>query len=275
MSPATAGQVAAAMAGLAGRADPPVSLGMVLGSGLGDLADQVRAPTVIPYDDIPGMPVSTAPGHAGRLVIGELFGKRIALMQGRLHLYEGWTPQQVALPIYLLRRLGAETLVVTNASGALNPGFGPGEVMLIEDHLNFTGSNPLTGPNVDAGGLRFPDMSRAYDPHLLTLAAETAEAAAIRLHRGVYVGVAGPSLETSAERRFFRNAGGDAVGMSTVIEVIAAVHAGFRILALSGITNAATGGPEQQPDTIEDVLKNAAISGTQISALLERLIPQL
>src|SRR5690606_35250153 len=168
---------------------------------------------------------------------------------GRLHLYEGWAAQDIALAVHLLKALGAGRLIVTNAAGALNPDLEPGEVMLIEDHLNFTGVNPLTGPNDERLGLRFPDLSRAYDPCLRAGALRAAAAAGVSLRRGVYAGVAGPSLEPSAERRFFRAAGADAVGMSTVIEVIAAAHAGLPVLGLSAITNSAAGAPDQAPDT--------------------------
>jgi purine-nucleoside phosphorylase len=265
-------RIDAAMAAIGSRAGAPVEVALVLGSGLGALADRVDRAVRIPYADVPGLAVSTAPGHAGRLVVGVLFGVRCALMQGRLHLYEGWSAQEIAFPVYLLRAMGAGTLVVTNAAGALNPDFAPGDVMLIKDHLNFTGANPLIGPNDDRLGLRFPDMSRAYDPDWRDLARAEGGAA---LREGIYAGIAGPSLETSAERRFLRNAGGDAVGMSTVIEVIAAAHAGLRVLGLAAITNSATGGADQQPDTIEEVLVNAGVAGEKIGALLEALMPRL
>lgn len=257
------------------RVGTPVEIAIMLGSGLGHLAEAVEEATVIPYAEIAGFPVSTAPSHKGQLVIGTLFGRRVAVMQGRLHLYEGWSPRDIALAVYLLRRLGAPTLVVTNAAGGLNPDYRPGDVMLIEDHMNFTGLNPLVGPNDDEIGLRFPDMSRAYDPDLLRLTEKAAERAGQEVRRGVYVGTLGPSLETSAERRFLRASGGDAVGMSTVTEVIAAVHAGMRVVGLSAITNAATGGPDQKPDTVEEVLANAAICGRKIAAILGELLPQL
>lgn len=266
---AQAERLATAMGALAGRTGAPVDLGIILGSGLGQLVEAVRAPVTIPYAEIAGLPVSTAPGHAGRLVIGDLYGRRAALMQGRLHLYEGWAARDVALPVYLLKALGARMLVVTNAAGGLNPDFRPGEVMLIEDHLNFTGANPLIGPDEPGLGLRFPDMSRAYDPELRAAAL----AVSPTLRRGIYAGIAGPSLETSAERRWLRGCGADAVGMSTVLEVIAAAHAGLPVLGLSAITNAATGGPDQQPDTIESVLSHAAVAGTVIASTLAALIP--
>lgn len=261
-------RVARAHASIAARAGAPVEIGLVLGSGLGALADAVEGAVAIPYAEIAGMPVSTAPGHAGQLVIGQLFGRRAALMRGRLHLYEGWPARDVALPVYLLRALGARRLIVTNAAGALNAEFRPGEVMLIEDHLNLTGANPLIGPDEPALGLRFPDMSRAYDPGMRAAAIAAAERAGIGLRRGIYAGIAGPSLETSAERRWLRSTGADAVGMSTVLEVIAAAHAGLPVLGLSAITNAATGGPEQEPDTIEAVLAHAGIAGRDIARLL-------
>jgi purine-nucleoside phosphorylase len=266
-------RVAAARASVAARAGVAVEVGVILGSGLGQLADAVEGAVAVPYGEIAGFPVAGAPGHAGRLVVGRLHGRRAALMQGRPHLYEGWAARDVALPVYLLKALGASRLVVTNAAGALNPALRPGEVMLIEDHLNLTGANPLTGPNDDRLGLRFPDMSRAYDPGLR--AAALAARAGLALGRGIYAGIAGPSLETSAERRFLRAAGADAVGMSTVIEVIAAAHAGLPVLGLSAITNAAAGGPDQAPDSIQDVLAMAAVAGETIAALLARLMPGL
>ncbi|WP_274426004.1 purine-nucleoside phosphorylase [Chelativorans sp. YIM 93263] len=264
-----------AHASIAERAGAPVEIAVMLGSGLGHLADAVEDATVIPYGEIEGFPVSTAPSHKGQFVIGTLYGRRVAMMQGRLHLYEGWTPQDIALAVYLLKRLGSETFIVTNAAGGLNPDYDAGDVMLIEDHLNFTGQNPLIGPNDEEIGLRFPDMSRAYDPDLLKQTGQAAERAGEAVRRGIYIGITGPSLETSAERRHLRASGGDAVGMSTVTEVIAAVHTGLRVIGLSAITNAATGGPDQQPDTVEDVLAHAAICGEKIEAILKELLPDL
>jgi purine-nucleoside phosphorylase len=268
-------RLATALASLRDRAGADFDTAIILGSGLGHLADRVSGAVAIPYGEIDGFPVSTAPSHAGRLVLGELFGGKVALMQGRFHLYEGWAPQDIALAVYVLKGLGAKRLVVTNAAGALNPDYGPGEAMVITDHLNFTGVNPLTGPNDETIGPRFPDMSRAYDPALLSATVDAARDAGVPLHAGIYAGVAGPSLETSAERRYFRAAGGDAVGMSTVHEVIAAAHVGLPVLGLSAITNKATGGPDQQPDTVEEVLANAEISGRKIAAILETLLRRL
>lgn len=264
-----------AYASIRQRAGAPCEIAIMLGSGLGQLADAVTDPTIIPYAEIDGFPVSTAPGHKGQLVIGDLFGRRVVMMQGRLHLYEGWAPRDIALAVYLLKRLGSGTLIVTNAAGGLNADYAPGDIMLIEDHLNFTGVSPLVGPNDDAIGLRFPDLSRAYDPDLLKLVAQAAQRASIPVRQGIYAGVLGPALETSAERRFFRASGGDAVGMSTVTEVVAAAHAALPVIGISAITNAATGGPDQQPDTIEDVFAHAAICGRKIEAILRELLPAL
>jgi purine-nucleoside phosphorylase len=264
-----------AMASLAGRTGAPVDVALILGSGLGGLADAVEVETVIPYGEIDGLPVATAPGHAGQLVIGRLAGRRVALMQGRLHLYEGLAPSDIALAVRILHGLGARTLVVTNAAGALDPEMVAGDIMLIEDHLNLTGANPLVGPNDPAIGLRFPDMSRAYDPVLRELARAEAAEAGIALRTGIYAGLTGPSFETPAERRFLQASGAQAVGMSTVIEVIAAVHCGFRVLAFSAITNEATGGPDQVEDTIETVLAHAETGGKVLAVLLGRLLPRL
>lgn len=270
-----AARLSAAWEAAAPRIGAPVEIALVLGSGLGGLARAIEDAVFLPYAEIPGFPVSTAPFHAGRFVIGRLHGRRVVAMEGRVHLYEGWSAQDVALPVRLMRRMGAETLVITNAAGALDPALKPGVPMLIEDHLNFTGVNPLTGPNDDALGVRFPDMSRAWDPALRAQAMEAAAEAGQALARGVYCGIAGPSLETSAERRWMRSTGANAVGMSTVLECVTAVHCGMRCLGLSAITNAADGGPDQQPDTIEEVLANAATAGEKIAAILSVLLPKL
>ncbi|HTV70902.1 MAG TPA: purine-nucleoside phosphorylase [Rhizobiaceae bacterium] len=268
-------RLARAYSSVKDRVGAPCEIALVLGSGLGHLAEAVEDATIIPYGEIDGFPVSTAPGHKGQFVIGTLFGRRTIVMQGRLHRYEGWQPRDIALAVYLLKQLGAHTYVVTNASGGLNPDFPAGEVMLIEDHLNFTGTSPLIGGNDEAIGLRFPDQSRLYDPDLRALAIESAIRSGTNLLRGIYCGVNGPELESSAERRFFRAAGGDAVGMSTVLEVIAANHASMRVIGLSAICNAATGGPDQQPDTIESVAEVAAICGEKLVKILEYLLPRL
>ncbi len=216
------------------------TVGMVLGSGLGPLADQIERATVIPYDEVPHFPVSTVAGHTGRLVIGELAGVTLCAMQGRFHLYEGYSLQQVTFPIRVMKQLGVRTLILTNAAGGVNLTFAVGDLMLIEDHLNLVGMggrNPLIGPNEEAFGTRFPPMNKAYTRRLRRLAQEVGASAGLPMRRGVYAFVAGPNFETPAEIRFLRTAGADAVGMSTVPETIVAHHAGMEVLAVSTITN--------------------------------------
>jgi len=215
---------------------------MILGSGLGSLADAVEKPTTIPYGELPGWPVSTVIGHEGSLVLGQLENQDVIVMQGRVHYYEGYSMNQVTLPIRVMQRLNVEYLFVTNAAGAVNPDFEPGDLMLITDHLNLigmAGPNPLRGPNLDELGPRFPDMSQAYDRELGEYARRTAKENGIKLQEGVYVGLAGPSFETPTDLRFLRAVGVDAVGMSTVPEVTVARHAGQRVLGVSGISNKA------------------------------------
>ena len=217
-------------------------IGIVLGSGLGSLAESVERATSIPYKDLPSWPVSTVVGHKGRLVCGILEGKNVLVMQGRAHFYEGYSIAQVALPIRVMQRLGIQILIVTNAAGGVNPDFIPGDLMLITDHLNLmgmTGLNPLRGPNLDELGPRFPDMSQAYDRALSEMARQVAKQNGLLLREGVYICLAGPSFETPADLRFLRTIGADAVGMSTVPEVTVARHAGQRVLGISGITNKA------------------------------------
>jgi len=218
------------------------TVGMILGSGLGGLADSVKPADYIDYRDIPGWPVSTIEGHKGRLVIGDLEGTTVLIMQGRAHYYEGYPITQIGFPIRVMRRLGIETLIVTNAAGAINPDYKPGDVMTLTDHLSLMamgGENPLRGPNLDEFGPRFPDMSRCYDPALIELAGKVCKEKKIVLHSGVYVCLAGPSFETPADLRFLKIIGADAVGMSTVPEVIVAVHSGMKVLGFSGISNKA------------------------------------
>jgi purine-nucleoside phosphorylase len=217
-------------------------VGLILGSGLNDLANSVQNADVIPFGDVPHWPTSTVHGHAGRLVIGALEGQPVLVMQGRIHFYEGYSMSQVTLPVRVMQRLGVEMLVVTNAAGGVNPEFAPGDVMLITDNLNMVGmvgNNPLMGPNLDVFGPRFPDMSRSYDAELMALARAAAQAGNLTLREGVYCGLSGPSFESPADLRFLRLVGADAVGMSTVPEVIVARHGGMRVLGLSGISNKA------------------------------------
>lgn len=217
-------------------------VGIILGSGLNALADSVKNAVTIPYGDLPLWPVSTVEGHAGRLVIGELEGQYVFVMQGRVHFYEGYTMGRITLPVRVMQRLGLEIMIVTNAAGGVNPDFVPGDIMLITDNLNLmgmSGSNPLMGPNLDEIGPRFPDMSQSYDKDLGAIARTVATENNIQLREGVYCGLSGPSFESPADLRFLRLAGTDAVGMSTVPEVIVARHGGLRVLGLSGISNKA------------------------------------
>jgi purine-nucleoside phosphorylase len=217
-------------------------VGLILGSGLNGLADSVQNAEVIPYKDLPHWPVSTVHGHVGQLVIGELEGQPVLVMQGRIHFYEGYSMSQITLPVRVMVRLGLEMMFVTNAAGGVNPGFVPGDVMLITDNLNLVGmlgANPLMGPNIDELGPRFPDMSQAYDRELMALARQVSAQENILLREGVYCALSGPSFEGPADLRFLKLAGADAVGMSTVPEVIVARHGGMRVLGFSGISNKA------------------------------------
>lgn len=217
-------------------------IGMILGSGLNGLADSVQNPVHIPYSDLPNFPTSTVHGHVGRFVIGELEGKPVIVMQGRIHYYEGYTMGEVTLPVRVMHRLGVHSLFVTNAAGGVNENFVPGDVMLITDQLNLmgmSGLNPLMGPNLDEIGPRFPDMSQPYDREYCELARNIAKQNNLTLREGIYAGLSGPSFESPADLRFLRLAGADAVGMSTVPEVIIARHGGMRVLGLSGVSNKA------------------------------------
>lgn len=224
------------------RIDIQPEIGLILGTGLGPLADSVEGATIIPNREIPCWPISTVQGHQGRLVIGELEGKNVFILQGRTHFYEGYTMGQTTLSVRVMKRLGCDTLIVTNAAGAINSDYVPGDLMMITDHINLIGmggANPLMGPNLDEFGVRFPDMSQPYDHDLLATARAACDADSIPYHQGVYVGLAGPSFETPAELRFLKAIGADAVGMSTVPEVIVARHSGMRVLGVSGISNKA------------------------------------
>jgi purine-nucleoside phosphorylase len=217
-------------------------IAMILGSGLGDLADSISQADIIPFNEIPHWPKSTVQGHKGQLVIGKLQGHDVMIMQGRIHFYEGYSIQQVTMPIRVMQRLGVKTLIVTNAAGAVRPEFKPGDVMMITDHINLmgmTGQNPLIGPNIDELGERFPDMSQPYDRGLMDLARKAAERNQILLHEGIYVGLSGPSFESPADLRFLRAIGADAVGMSTIPETIVARHGNMKVLGFSGISNKA------------------------------------
>ncbi len=233
-------EIDAAAACVRGRISIQPQIALILGSGLGPLADEVESPAIIPTNEIPNWPISTVQGHEGRLVIGRLMGKPILVLQGRAHYYEGYSMPRIGLPVRVMQRLGVQTVVLTNAAGGINPDFFAGDLMLITDHLSLlpmTGPNPLRGPNLDEFGPRFPDMSQVYDSELLVLAQQVSDDQNLNVRRGVYAGLSGPSFETPADCRFLRLAGADAVGMSTVPEAIVARHGGLRVLGISGISN--------------------------------------
>ncbi len=243
------------------------NVGIILGTGLGGLAERIETETIIPYNEIPHFPISTVESHAGRLILGRLEGKSIVAMQGRFHFYEGYSAREIAFPVRVMKELGASTLIVSNAAGGLNPQYRAGDVMLIEDHINLLGANPLIGPNDNRLGDRFPDMSEPYSKELIKLAREIALKNAIPTQLGVYVSVPGPNLETRAEYRFLRTIGADAVGMSTVPEVIVAVHSGMRVLGISVITD--MGLPDAlEPASLERILKNAGEAEPKMNAII-------
>jgi xanthosine phosphorylase len=246
-------------------------LGLVLGSGLGGLADAVEGATAIPYAELPGFPVGSVAGHAGRLVLGTLAGTPVVVLQGRAHLYEGIPVSDLAVPVRTVRALGAEAIVLTNAAGSLNPQAGPGSLMALTDHINMMGVNPLTGLNDDAIGPRFVGLGDAYDLELKRALHFAAQAEGVELHEGVYLAVGGPSFETPAEIRAFKLLGADAVGMSTVPEVIVARHCGLRVAAVSAITNLAEGmGSEVLSH--EHTLENAAVAAEKLQRVLLRFV---
>ena len=250
------------------------AIGMITGTGLGELSEQIQAETRLAYEEIPHFPSSTVEGHSGMLVFGKMAGKRIVAMQGRFHFYEGYTLDQITFPVRVLSRMGVKTLLISSAAGGLNPGFSPGDLMMVTDHINLTGHNPLVGPNLDAFGPRFPDMSQVYDRDLMALARKRALESGIRLREGVYVGILGPSLETPAETRFLRMIGADAVGMSTVPEVIVGVHCGLSLLVIVAITNVNL--PDCMKKTsLEEVIAHAKIAGPPLSRLWEEIIAHL
>lgn len=249
-------------------------IAVVLGTGLGGLADRIKTAAVIPYKDIPNFPLSTVVSHEGRLIFGSLGGKAVVAMQGRFHLYEGYEPKEITLPIRVMAAMGIKTLLVSNAAGGLNLSFRPGDLMLISDHINLTGQNPLRGVNVDEWGPRFPDMTAPYSRRLINLARKAAKDLGIEIHKGVYVGVPGPSMETAAETRFLRIIGADAVGMSTIPEVIVAVHAGLKVLGLSVITN--VNDPDNyQPAPLEQVIATAKGAEPTLVRLVEEILRRM
>jgi purine-nucleoside phosphorylase len=261
-----------AAAAVRGRTPLRPSIGVVLGSGLGAFAEALEDAVAVPFGEIPHFPASTVAGHSGALVVGRSRGVPVAVMKGRVHFYEGYSLDEVVFPVRVLGRLGVKTVVVTNAAGAINTSFAPGDLMVIEDHLNLLG-NPLLGPNEEALGPRFPDMSEAYDRGLRDVAEAACRAAGVRCHRGVYVSLPGPSYETPAEIRMFRTMGADAVGMSTVPEVIAARHLGMRVAALSCLTNMAAGVTDRKLDHRE-VLETGERVKAALLEVLARIVTE-
>jgi purine-nucleoside phosphorylase len=263
---------APAVAAIRAKTKREPRIAVILGSGLGSLAKEVEDPARIPYAELPGFERSTAPGHAGELVVGRLSGKDVAVMSGRLHYYEGYDIVAIGFPVRVLHALGVRTMIITNASGGLNPAFEAGDLMVISDHINFMGTNPLRGPNDDTLGPRFPDMVGTYTEELRTLAHEVDR----DLREGIYVAVAGPNYETPAELRMMRGFGADAVGMSTVPEVLVARHMGMRILAIATVTDMATGIPGQiEHVTAESVLAVANQAGKRLGELVKGVIARM
>ncbi len=257
----------------------PAKVGVVLGSGLGGLADAVENAVSIPYSQIPKFPLSTVHGHAGELVIGTLEGSPVVVQRGRTHFYEGYTPQQVVFPVRVMRYLGVNTLILTNAAGGINTGYRVADVMILNDHINFVGmigNNPLMGPNDDSLGTRFPGMSQTYDRDLRNHARQAAQENNVPFHEGVYLCLSGPTFETPAEIRMIRMLGADAVGMSTVHEVIAARHAGMKVLAMSGITNECIDAIDTPLDTNhEEVLEAGKLLVPRMSAIIRGVLKNL
>ena len=249
-------------------------IGLFTGTGLGESIASIPISAAYFFGDLPHFPVSTVESHPGRLLFGTIAERPVMIMQGRFHLYEGYPPRAVAFPVRVMQQLGVEYLVLTNAAGGLNLRFRPGDLMVISDHINLTGANPLVGPNEENWGVRFPDMSRAYDPRLQRLAAVGARKVQIRLQTGVYAGLKGPSLETPAEVRYLKIIGADAVGFSTVQEVIAARHAGMKILGLSTITNLSD--PDAPlPATVEKIIAAARATAPKLAALIHYVVEHI
>lgn len=248
-----------------------IDTAIILGSGLSDFIPELENTIALDYKDIDGLTATSVTSHPGRLIFGEHQQQNVAICQGRHHLYEGYTAQQVTTLVYVLAELGVKRLIITNAAGALNANYSPGDVMLINDHINFTGCNPIVGQD-DSLGNRFTDMSQAYNRSMIQSAKQAASENQLQVHRGIYAGVLGPSLETSAERRMLATLGGDAVGMSTVMEVIAANQCAMQVLGLSAITNLALGDATQKVDTIEEVLRYAAVAGEKIGVIIDSVL---
>jgi purine-nucleoside phosphorylase len=267
-------QIQEAAAAIRARWKKTPRVGIILGTGLGALAQDIACDVGIPYEDIPHFPHSTVESHAGRLVCGTLGGRPVVAMEGRFHFYEGYTLQQVTFPVRVMKALGCDTLIVSNACGGMNPQFAKGDIMVIEDHINLLGANPLIGPNDDRLGDRFPDMCNAYDRELLALARQIATEEQISVQQGVYVAVPGPNLETRAEYRFLRIIGADVVGMSTVPEVIVAVHSKMRSLGFSAVTDMCL--PDAlEPVSLHEILAVAAEAEKKLRVLVRRVVERM
>jgi purine-nucleoside phosphorylase len=267
-------RIAALTAAVRARTEFVPEVGIVLGSGLGGLADDLEDPVTIPFGELPGWPEATAPGHVGRLLLGRLGGRGVVMLQGRFHLYEGNDPGLVVQPVLLFHALGARVVVFTNAAGGLDPSFGPGTLMVMTDHINLTGRSPLIGPNADALGPRFPDMTDAWSPRLRSRLQAAGAAEGVELREGVYVGLTGPTYETPAEVRMLAALGGDAVGMSTVLECIAARWVGLEVCGVSLITNAGAGYSGASL-THEEVLEAGATAGPRLARVIRRFVGDL
>lgn len=259
---------------LGSRIAEPPKIGMITGTGLGPITENITVDFRLSYDKIPNFPRSTIEGHKGTLVAGKLAGKSMIALEGRFHLYEGYSPQEITFPVRVMAMLGVTHLLISSAAGGLNPQFETGDLMIVTDHINLTGTNPLIGPNLDTFGPRFPDMTRVYKPDLIKLAREEALKQGIFFQQGVYVGLVGPCLETPAETRFLRMNGADAVGMSTVSEAIVGVHCGMAIMAIVVITNMNL--PDcMEKTSIDDVITTAQHAGIKLACLWEKIIDSL
>lgn len=256
------------------RTDLVPDVGIVLGSGLGGLADDLEAPVAIPFDELPGWPAATAPGHVGRLLLGRLAGRTVVMLQGRFHLYEGNDPGLIVQPVLLFQALGARLVILTNAAGGLDPSFGPGTLMIMRDHINMTGRSPLIGPNADELGPRFPDMTDAWSPRLRKRLHAAGGQEGVAMAEGVYIGLTGPAYETPAEVRMLAGLGGDAVGMSTVLECIAARWVGLEVCGVSLVTNAGAG-YTGAPLTHDEVLEAGATAGPRLARVIRRFVEDL
>jgi purine-nucleoside phosphorylase len=249
-------------------------IGIILGTGLGGLATEIDVEQIIPYGEIPNFPISTVETHDGKLILGQLGGKKVVAMQGRFHFYEGYSMKQITFPVRVMKRLGIHTLLISNAAGGMNPDFRRGDLMIITDHINLLGDNPLIGPNLDEFGPRFPDMSEPYSSELISLAEKVALENNITIQKGVFVAVSGPNLETKAEYRFLRNIGADVVGMSTVPENIVAVHSGLKVFGMSVITDECF--PDTlQPVNVQEIIATAKKTEPKLTLIMKNIIEQL